>query len=164
MPRGARHWDTWEWPLCPVAGTRPAHPATRPPRSTLKAASMCNTTGEGESLIAHSRSWLTGPGTPPVNFNSKSSTSLDSGETGKARGRGRKQGRVPSASGPGCLAFAGLSSACGQATAGAAHRTPRPLHGALPRRGLLPQLVRGRSRPRLPSPQYLWSPCRAPLQ
>lgn len=40
---------------------------------------MCNTTGQGECLISHNRSWLVGPGTPPVMLNSKSSTSLGSG-------------------------------------------------------------------------------------
>lgn len=47
---------------------------------TLNEASMWSTTGQGESLISHSRSWLIEPGTPPVRFNSKPLTSLGSGE------------------------------------------------------------------------------------
>lgn len=69
-------------------------PPPGPPSRTLNVASMCSTTGQGESLISHSRSWLVGPGTPPVNFNSKSSTSLAAGGGGERAEKGSR-GRFP---------------------------------------------------------------------
>lgn len=69
---------------------------------------MCNTTGEGEFWISHSRSWHVGPGTPPVKLSSKSSTSLGSGREGEASWR-KGGGQPPPAAGPRCLASADFS-------------------------------------------------------
>lgn len=104
---------------------------------------MCNTTGEGEFRISHGRSWLVGPGTPPVKLNSKSSPSLGSGREGKVSWR-KGAGQFPAAAGPRCLAFAGFSS-----TTRARLRSelipgpPECLHRPVFLSGLLPQPAPG---------------------
>lgn len=102
----------------PSPATCPAPAAAQPPGGTLKAASMCNTTGQGESLMSHSRSWLARPGAPPVNFNSKASTSLGSGG-GRDSERWGKEAGVGSF----CGGAWGLVCVC-QAAGGADHRAP----------------------------------------
>lgn len=64
---------------------------------------MWSTTGQGESWISHCRSWMVGPGTPPVRFNSKSPTSLGSGGEMGARGQSPSRPRLAlTARPPGC--------------------------------------------------------------
>lgn len=102
---------------CHLPGPTPLPSSTC---STLKAASMCNTTGEGESSISHSRSWLVGPGTPPVKFNSKSPTSLGSE---RERERERRRGEAGAVSSYGWTQTSGLQGLLISLTSQASART-----------------------------------------